>query len=235
MQNRLYLVTFLLLFSSFKLHGQSESRATKATFLPIRATDEIHLSGTKLDFSDFTRSLGFGFGVRVQTRFGNIGSVLIGLEYNETSRFLDFYDCSTDRSRFWNSRMKIPSISLPIELRIMLSRTRKIFAIGGVFLDRNFSSIHSGGTRENHRHFTGWRSFDNESSTCHASDPINVGFSFGFGKRIELRKFALVPRFDYKYGLQVEPHNNYFRFSIAFAGGMKRFFKRIDSKGPIRD
>lgn len=162
---------------------------------------------------------GFGAGIYHSFMPGKTLYILTGLEYNYTSQFKK-YEYQGHFASSSDITYQIHNISIPLGIRVNIGKKTKVFCEAGGFADLNIFSK-SEGT---------WHHYPSDStdhySEGHFEDKAglsnSVGLYIGIGVIVQVSKFALLIKSDYKYGMSnINPGsygdmvNRYFRLIVG--------------------
>lgn len=204
-----------LLCLYFPAIGQSDSSFAANEF-------SLSVNYTTLKKTGAEDRLGFGIGVyRVFMKQRRV-NIVWGLEFNYTSQFWAY----VYNGHFsWNQNVTLVNgcLSAPLAARINFGKKIKFFIEPGTFLDIPIFT-RSKGTRisytfDQDMHFYG---IDTTEYVGKGTYFLNFGFSFGIGLRIQVKKYELFIKTDYKYGFNKghydyeEISNRYLRLALGF-------------------
>ncbi len=208
----------LLIFSATEGFGQGkDSTFFFDTF--AASVNMTYVRGGQVD-----SRAGFGLGLYRTMLPQKRVNLLLGLEYNYTSRFTGRL-FKGKYSKAYDVTYSVSSISMPITVRGNVGKQVKFFLEAGVYFEVNIGGREKGTiityfypSDENGKVYfkeTQYNEKDDVSS-------INYGFSAGIGISIPLGKHYLIIKPDYKFGMvpvydyMDALSNNYFRMIVAF-------------------
>jgi hypothetical protein len=164
----------------------------------------------------------YGFGIGAYHSFlpDKMFNVIVGMEYNRTSYFIEnlhggHFDHYTDLTYHLNY------ISIPLGLRMNIGKKVKFFIETGGYADLIISSNRKGTEHtyypdsSNHEVYKDFKI--DEKAGCSSS----FGVYFGIGLRIPISKFELIIKPDYKFGLNLyldmdQVYSRYVRLTVGF-------------------
>ncbi len=164
---------------------------------------------------------GFGLGAYHSFMPEKMLNIIIGFEYNRTTRF-NYYEYGGHFSNATDLTYRMNFVSVPLGLRINFGNKTKIFLEAGGFADLMVSSNKKGTYNtflpDSNMHIVHHSGQIDEP----AGLPSSFGVYAGLGIRIPVSTFELIIKPDYKFGLNemesdgyVSFYNRYFRLNIG--------------------
>ena len=214
------IILLSLVLSSLCVHAQ-ETHKEKAG-IPI----EFMLSLNRTAVIDENIKNRFGFGGGVYLRFFDPKrcNLIVGLEYNRNSLFIEYMHTTGKwEGGNYNTTYTINNIGIPVSFRVNMGKKAIFFMEAGVFFDlftfgreKGTSKVYLNNIDSTNIDRSG--SFDNK---IFYKMP-NVGLLGGLGLRIPIQKWEIILRGDYKWGfrnlIDIEGYvySRYWRFSVGF-------------------
>lgn len=206
------LIILFILFSFFSSYSQEKD----APFF----FNEFNISLNKTNLSDDNTEDRFGFGIglnRLMIKQKKV-NLVFGLEYNVTRQFKK----NTYEGRYANAtnlEYTLNNLSVPLNFRLNLGNTFKIFTEIGVFIDLIYSSQRKGTMRTYLPNSNNLNEFSIKEKAN--LSPINPGISGSIGLIIPIYKVESIIKIDYKLGLheldsyKTSVLNRYYRLIIG--------------------
>jgi len=209
------IVFFAAMLFTVSVFGQEEGKEKKP--FPF---EEFSLSVNRTNMSSSGNENRFGGGVGMYHPFvlGKQFDLMLGIEYNYTSLFVDHI---SQGMHYYGNNMTlhIHTFSVPLALRFSMGQNVKYFLESGVFFGA-LSAGNSGDSYVINPLPTPEDPWDKKPAKLDGERGFSYGFSFGTGVKIPMKRIEWVVKADYKIDLKTLKtagylHHQYYRLGVG--------------------
>jgi len=217
-----FLTLFFFIWCNFCVFSQ-ESDSSKKVVFPF----EITFSLNRTTVADGNKHNRFGFGAGFYYPFFNEKrcNLIVGLEYNRASLFVDYLNTNGKwGGGNYKTTYTINNIGIPVCFRVNMGRKVIFFVEAGTFFDINFGS--EKGTFKitiNNPIDSTTTKIEEQFNNKKIFRSPNLGVQGGIGLRVPVGKHEILFKGDYKFGVRnlIDSYygvirNQYWRFSVGF-------------------